>query len=69
MNYTVLCSVALYKMKYLRPAPKCGWRSYPAAAGCSLQWSTGPFADRSLCLICAGEAKNLKQPEFYVDPK
>ena len=31
----VLCSVALYKMKYLEPAPKSGRRSYPAAAGCS----------------------------------
>jgi hypothetical protein len=37
----------LYKMKYNRPAPKCGRCSYPAAAGCSLQSSTGPFACRS----------------------
>ena len=43
----VLCSIALYKMKYLRSAPKSGRRSYPAAAGCSLQRSTGPFACRS----------------------
>ena len=56
-------------MEYLRPAPKCGRCSYPAAADCSLQRSTEPFADRSLYLLRAGEAENLKQPEFYVDPK
>ena len=34
----------------------------------SLQRSTGPFASHSLCLLCAGGAKNAKQPEFYVEP-
>ena len=35
-------------------------RSSPAAAGCSLQRSAGPFAYRSrglLCLLCAGSCK------------
>ena len=47
INHMVLCNVALYKMKYLGPAPKSGRLSYPAAEGCSLQRSTGPFAYRS----------------------
>ena len=32
-----------------------------------LQRSTGPFADRSLRLLCAGDAENAKQPELYVE--
>lgn len=34
MNHMVLCSIALYKMKYFRSAPKSGRCSYPAAEGC-----------------------------------
>ena len=35
----------------------------------SLQRSTGPFADRSLCLLCAGDAENANQPTFSVEPQ
>ena len=35
----------------------------------SLQRSTGPFAYRLLCMLCAGDAENEKQPEFYVEPR
>ena len=35
----------------------------------SLQRSTGPFVYRSLCLLCAGDAENVNQPGFSVEPK
>ena len=44
--------------RYERQSPQSRRRSSPAAVGCSLQRSAGPFAYRSrglLCLLCAGE--------------
>ena len=44
--------------RYERQSAQSRRRSSPAAVGCSLQRSAGPFAYRSrglLCLLCAGE--------------
>ena len=53
--------------KYASQLLKASCASYAKGLR-SLQRSTGPFADRSLCLLCAGDTENKKQPEFYVEP-
>ena len=58
--------------------PLFQWRQYASQllkTGCasyakglrSRQRSTGPFADRSLCLLCALNAETVNQPGFYVE--
>jgi hypothetical protein len=61
----------------MNPAPQLAMASQLLKASCasyakglrSLQRSTGPFASHSLCLLCAGDTENSKQPVFYVEPK
>ena len=66
-DYAV-CAFFTAAGKYASQLLKASCASY--AKGLRLlQRSTGPFADRSLCLIYAGDAKNAKQPEFYVEPE
>ena len=65
-DYTV-CAFFTAAGKYASQLLKASSASY--AKGLRLlQRSTRPFADRSLCLLCAGDAENSKQPGFYVEP-
>ena len=66
-DYAV-CAFFTAASKYASQLLKASCASY--AKGLRLlQRSTGPFADRSLCLLYAGDTENAKQPEFYVEPE